>query len=498
MFLIKSSVAQEQINPNGYNTFYYENGKKSSEGYMKDGKPDGYWKTYNEQRTLISEGNRKNFLLDSTWKFYNNEGKLKLEINYLEGKKHGPRISYREKEVVKENFADDLKQGLTIYSYTNGRVKKTLNFIDGLENGLAKIYDTSGIIIELITYKKGFITDREKINRRDQKGKKHGKWKEFYENGILKKEGTYKHGLEHGYFKEYDIESNLVSAAKYVNGEKQMNVAELKKLDVITEYYPSGNVKIKATYKDKVPEGIWREYSEEGEVEKSYVYKNGVVIGEGIITEKGEKNGEWKEYYNDGQIKAEGKYDHDAKIEEWKFYHKNGKTEQIGSYTKEGKLTGIWKWYYSSGLLLREESFYEDKPDGVLTEYDELSNIITQGEFINGLEEGFWYYNLGDQREEGEYVEGLMDGWWKHFYNDGTISFEGRFIEGNPHGRHVYYRDNGNIKDEGYYVMGIKHGQWTSYNKDGTPYLVITYQNGIEKKYDGIKIIPEFKPDDFE
>ena len=71
---------QDSINPNGYNVFYYPNGKVSSEGPMRDGKPDGYWKTYNEAGMLVSEGNRKNFELDSTWRFFDNEGKKRYYV----------------------------------------------------------------------------------------------------------------------------------------------------------------------------------------------------------------------------------------------------------------------------------------------------------------------------------------------------------------------------------------------------------------------------------
>ena len=40
-------IAQpNKVNPNGYNVFYYDNGKISSEGNMRIGKPDGFWKTY--------------------------------------------------------------------------------------------------------------------------------------------------------------------------------------------------------------------------------------------------------------------------------------------------------------------------------------------------------------------------------------------------------------------------------------------------------------------
>ena len=50
-FFLSGSIilAQEtDINPNGYNTFYFQNGNVSSEGTLKDGKPIGYWKTYYE------------------------------------------------------------------------------------------------------------------------------------------------------------------------------------------------------------------------------------------------------------------------------------------------------------------------------------------------------------------------------------------------------------------------------------------------------------------
>jgi len=51
------SITKAQTNPNGFNKFYYDNGKVSSEGNMRDGKPDGYWKTYAENGTIKNEGN---------------------------------------------------------------------------------------------------------------------------------------------------------------------------------------------------------------------------------------------------------------------------------------------------------------------------------------------------------------------------------------------------------------------------------------------------------
>jgi antitoxin component YwqK of YwqJK toxin-antitoxin module len=491
-----NAFSQEEAKPvsDGYQVFYYPNGRKSSEGTMRDGKPDGYWKTYNEEEMLVSEGNRKNFELDSTWKFYDEKGKIALEINYLKGKKNGIRKTYREDEIIEENFINDSKEGLTLYYFFDGKLKREVNFKNGLEDGPAKEFDRDGRIITLITYKSGFIVERELINRYDNNGRKHGPWKYFYADGKVHREGTYKHGQENGYFKEYDKDGNLVTTEKFADGVKLEDVAELVKLDLRKDYYPDGKVKIAATYnKEGKPEGVRREFAPDGTIEKSYIFRNGIMIGEGIVTEKGERDGFWKEYYDDGRLRAEGKYTMDIKEGNWKFYHPNGVVEQEGAYLK-GKPEGEWRWYYPGGEILREELYYNGLPDGLMTEYDADGNVITKGEYIEGREDGAWYYRSGDNETEGNYSEGMRNGLWKYWDLPGesgkqkVLRFEGRFIEDNPHGKHTYYWDNGNRKDEGEYVMGRKEGEWIYFSYDGMPFIIISYKNGTEYRYDGIQI----------
>jgi len=85
----------------------------------------------------------------------------------------------------------------------------------------------------------------------------------------------------------------------------------------------------------------------------------------------------------------------------------------------------------------------------------------------------------------------MRNGDWKYYYDDGQLSFQGAFIDDNPNGRHSWFWPNGKKKDEGEYLMGMKNGDWIQYNTDGTVFMVISYQNGIEKKYDGVRIKPE-------
>jgi antitoxin component YwqK of YwqJK toxin-antitoxin module len=300
LLLAFDSNAQDslKVNPNGYNKFYYPNGKIASEGSMREGKPDGYWKNYYDNGVLKSEGNRKDFLLDSTWNFYDDTGKLTLKINYKAGKKNGFRYTYQGKEITKEYFVNNVKQDYSYILFADGKIKMKIPFTDGLESGKAIEYDSSGNIIQLITYKKGYVVERERINRYDAKNMPHGKWKWFYEDEeTLKEEGSFNHGLKHGYFKTFDRDGNLLSAKKFVNGEEIQKAEELVKLEVRRDYYPNGKPKVVATYNEKgIPEGIRREYNENGEVEKAYVFRNGKIVEEGIFTDAGEKEGNWKEY----------------------------------------------------------------------------------------------------------------------------------------------------------------------------------------------------------
>ena len=64
MFCFGNLNAQD-INPNGYNTFYHSNGEIASEGYFKDGLPSGLWKSYNTTGILNAQGNKLNGLSDS-------------------------------------------------------------------------------------------------------------------------------------------------------------------------------------------------------------------------------------------------------------------------------------------------------------------------------------------------------------------------------------------------------------------------------------------------
>ncbi len=209
-----SSFGQDTINQDGFQQFFYQSGQLASEGTMRHGQPDGYWKSYYENGILKSEGNRTNYKLDSVWKFYNSEGKEILEITYLDGKRNGYKTSWLDRETIREHYINDIKEGPTQYYHPDGWKKLEIPFVKGLEQGTGKEYNQNGEIITITEYKKGFIVERLKINRKDKFNRKQGKWISFWDNGKIHLEGTYKNDKKNGYFKEYSEKGDLLTITK--------------------------------------------------------------------------------------------------------------------------------------------------------------------------------------------------------------------------------------------------------------------------------------------
>jgi len=344
-----------------------------------------------------------------------------------------------------------------------------------------------------LEYKKGFLVSRERINRKDSKGLRQGRWKYFYPNNTVKLEGIYKDDKKNGYFKDYDENGSLLTVKKYVNDVEQVEAQEVTSLKLKTDYYPSGKVKTVASYNGNVPEGVRREYSEDGKIIAGYIFTKGALTGEGIVDEEGNREGDWREYYTDGTLRSVGTYSKAKPVGNWKYYFENGKVESEGKYTKSGLLDGTWRWYFDDGSIRRIQSYIAGMEDGEYEEHDETGRLIVKGQFTEGVEEGEWIYDFGNYRELGTYKGGARFGEWKSYYADGTLKFEGEYIDDNLNGKVNWYWPSGKLKDQGNFVNGSREGDWITFNEDGTPFLIITYRGDVEKRYDGIVIKPAFE-----
>jgi uncharacterized protein len=496
----KIGSAQDNITiKDGYQVFKYPNGAKSSEGLIQNGKPEGFWKSYYVTGIKKSEGRRTNYLLDSIWVFYDQTGDTTEKINYLYGKKNGWYFKYKKDPShglyiwSRELFLADKREGTSFLYFPDGKVQQTFSYSDGKKEGLSKEYDKDGNIITLLEYNNDFLVSRERINRTDSKGLKQGDWKEFYPNGVIKSEKTFKDDLMHGYYKEYDIRGKLVLTMLYENGAVvKSKVEDEPDIEIVTKHDQDGKLIYSGPYRNKVPVGIHRDFGKDGKVINSYIYNdNGLLLSEGIVDESGNFNGKWKDLYSNGKIKAEGQFTDNRRTGQWKFYNISGKIEQTGSYNN-GRPDGLWNWYYDDGSLLKEEEYFQGQRDGSSTEYSATGEIIAQGQYSEGEKNGDWKYKIGDVTEAGKYIAGLRDGVWKSYFSNGKLKFKGNYVQGNPDGQQIIYYENGKIKEEQYYQMGIRQKTWKKYGEDGVPFLVIAYKDDTEISINGVKIkLPE-------
>ncbi len=119
-----------------------------------------------------------------------------------------------------------------------------------------------------------------------------------------------------------------------------------------------------ALTKKGVPEGVFRMYDEKGNIDSAKVFTQGKLLRVGRMDNQGGlKQGQWKEYYESGQLRAIGNYVDGKRDGIWKFTYENDSLEQTGAYVK-GKPNGPWKWFYADGSVRREEVYKNGLEDG--------------------------------------------------------------------------------------------------------------------------------------
>ncbi len=82
-------------------------------------------------------------------------------------------------------------------------------------------------------------------------GVKNKTWKEWYQNGKLKKITTWHNGIKSGKYIEFDASGTIAITGRYKNNKKQGKWIFHKERDTL--YYKSGQIKKKEETKDKKP-----------------------------------------------------------------------------------------------------------------------------------------------------------------------------------------------------------------------------------------------------
>ncbi|MEI6456280.1 MAG: hypothetical protein WCO93_08325 [bacterium] len=183
-------------------------------------------------------------------------GNLKSEITMHGGQRNGPaRYWFEDGNIQMECiYKDDMLNGnLTRYfAYPEGAREEQQTYINDTLDGTDLLWDRAGNVL---------------IQSHFLKGKLHGTYHEFYENKLIKAEGSYVNGNIDGLWLYYDDTGLVVGKGNFTmgNGEQRSFYTGTVKIKMITRY--SNNLK----------DGAEIEYSPEGKVLRKRIYFAGNV-----------------------------------------------------------------------------------------------------------------------------------------------------------------------------------------------------------------------------
>ena len=168
-----------------------------------------------------------------------------------------------------------------------------------------------------------------------------------------------------------------------------------------------------------------------------------------------EADGDYREYYPDGQLFVEGSFSNGRQNGVWTYYHQNGKVNRKATY-KDGQTDGSWEVYRADGTLAAKRAFSDGQRDREWIVYD------ASGE--------------RPIREE-HYVRGKRDGVWKTWFPNGEPRQEVSFREGVKHGPSKEWNENGEVRADVNYVDGKLDGTATIVMPDGRK-VIQEYEEG--------------------
>lgn len=233
------------------------------------------------------------------------------------------------------------------------------------------------------TFKDYYDSGELKVVGQYKSGKRIGAWKSFHKNGLVSSLYSYKKGKRNKDYTSYYKDGTLRSKTEKIDDEYirtgYYESGKLKhKRQVETGYYKgyfeSGAIKLEADYLKFDLVGDWKRYYENGQLEWVVAYKEGY------------RHGPYKYYSENGDLKLEGDNAKDKIHGEEKRFLPNNVIEWIGNYNK-GLMTNTWTKYNLGGDKLEKVKF----KNGEVSQL-KFANILTPTKMAEGVMEHFPIY----------------------------------------------------------------------------------------------------------
>jgi uncharacterized protein (TIGR02145 family) len=183
------------------------------------------------------------------------------------------------------------------------------------------------------------------------------------------------------------------------------------------------------------------------------------------------------------KVKPIGNYKGGKEHGEWKFFYENGNLRMIVNF-KDGKEYGEWKFFYENGNVKEVGNYINGKGQGEWKEFHENGNVKEVGNYIDSKLHGEAkeFHENGKLKTVGNYIDNKLHGEVKVFHENGKLNAVGNYIDGKLHGEAKGFYENGNLKRIGNYKNGKEHGEWKEFYENGNLGGVRNFKDGVEQR----------------
>lgn len=367
------------------------------------------------------------------------------------------------KEIL--HYKDTLKHGINEIYYQNGILNTKSYYKNGFLDGLMLIYNYQGLLIERKNFKYNptvkkselngdyiiYLDNRVQIKSSYKNNLKEGKYFEYFPSGDIKLRANFSDGKFIGVKEEYAINKQLISRSNYIiTGDPEHRVSVLNGR---SQTYSPGKILLSdINYKLGNKDGVCKEYFSSGILKQDLIYKDGKRHGLGIY------------YYENGTLKSKNTFYESIQINDslYKNVYDGPKLEffasgklQSAEYYSMNKKIGKWEKFNESGKLMMLSEYSNDLKVGEHASWDQAGNMITQSFYVLvKTDTGYVSFKNGPERNwsngiltyETFFVNGKEEGLRKSYFTSGKISSQSKMVNDFMNGESVEYYEDGSLK----------------------------------------------------
>ena len=382
------------------------------------------------------------------YRYYDKNLNLVIDVNCIDGKciqkgyYSDKKLAYIKEGKLTENL-DILTNGKYIEYYKNGQIKIQGSYKEGMRNGEFKTFLKNGKSAGIIIYKDGKIIKSTLV-------------KTMKDNASFSPISYANYDLNTSYsIGGVDFPNKLLKRYRMYDKKGVLNGNSIS-------YYEEGNIQSIFPYKNNLIEGLVIRYYENGNIKEEVNYKNDKM------------NGEAKSYDENGRLNGRTIFKDDIKLEEdvykeneiLKNTFKNGELVKQDICTLNGTLKERrilngdemeYSTFYPNGNV-KQKILAKDKTIIKEQIYARNGNIMSNSFFSDGkpVIELFEYYPDGKLFRKISTVNKMLNGDSIEYYPNGNIKEKTHFVNNKEEGEHFFYDEKGKLIKTDIYKNGVK------------------------------------------